>query len=380
MIGQKGLPPTYGGVEHHVANLGAGLVGRGHQVTVFCRPYYSGDLRAHPEVSQAQDGSMTYRGIRLVMIPSIKTKHFDAISHSTLSTLSASREHFDIIHYHGIGPSLVSFLPRLCGAPVVSTVHTLDFRRDKWGPLAKLSLRAGLLSAVTFPQRTICVSRTICDYLGDAVETTYIPNGVRDPYSWGAEQIQWLRKHGLEPQRYLLFVGRLVEEKRCHQLIRAIEELDLPYRLAIAGNSSHSNSYVHRLKALAGAETVFLGNVYDHRLSALFANAALFVLPSAVEGLPLVLIEAMLHGTPVLASDIAENLEVVDGSPTDEPLGLTFNTDNDDSLKEALTYALSDPPSLGPMASRAQEHVRVHFDWQGIVEATERVYAGAIAS
>ena len=121
MIGQRGVPATFGGIEHHVEELGSRLVERGHEVTVFCRTNY-----VHEPLGE-------YRGMRLRHLPTVGTKHLDAIAHSASSTWSALREGgFDIVHYHALGPGLMAFAPRLASrAKVVLTAHGLDYERAK---------------------------------------------------------------------------------------------------------------------------------------------------------------------------------------------------------------------------------------------------------
>jgi len=374
MIGQKGLPATYGGIEHHVENLSTGLASLGHDVTVFCRPYYCPDLESNTYIERIGRADYKYKDVRLKLVRSLKTKHLDAISHSLFSILHAIRSDFDIIHIHGIGPSLVGFIPRLAGKKLIATVHALDYRQKKWGRLARLCLKAGLKSSVVYPNRTICVSRAIQECLGNPRHSVYAPNGVKEPDFWGRDDLDWIRSHGLEPGKYILFVGRLIEDKNCHLLARAVARLNDGYKLAVAGDSSFTDDYVEKLKCETGPETVFLGNVYNDRLSALYANCALFVLPSSVEGLPIVLIEAMKHKAPALASDIPENMEILDGDHHGRPVGLSFINQDFDSLLKMIRFGLEHPQRLKRLTATAYEYVNKEFSWQPIVKKTEQVY------
>jgi len=380
MIGQKGLPATYGGIEHHVENLSVGLTALGHRVTVYCRPYYSADLDNNPVTENIDYNKYQYKNVNLKIMPSLKTKHFDAITHSVLSVIDALKDNFDIIHIHGIGPALTSCISKLSRAKTIVTVHALDFRQKKWGHIAKLCLKTGLKSTLAFSDRTVCVSRPIRNYLGNPEHTIYIPNGVKEPFSWSRHEIDWLYSRGLKPGKYILFVGRLIEDKNCHLLSRAVHELGNGIRLAVAGDSSFTDSYVETLKQSAGPETVFLGNVYDEKLSALYANCALFVLPSSVEGLPLVLIEAMKHRVPVLASDIPENLEILEGNNGDRPIGSHFKDKDIQSLKSSLKFGLVNQELLQAQAKNAFSYVNREFNWQSIVKKTEQVYFKALDS
>jgi glycosyltransferase involved in cell wall biosynthesis len=242
------------------------------------------------------------------------------------------------------------------------------------GTIARLCLKAGLKNALSFPTKTICVSRTIKGQLGDPAKSIYIPNGVRDPYFWSHDELDWMKLHGLEPGRYILFVGRLIEDKGCHLLAQAMRGLPAGLKLAIAGDSSFTDDYVARLKQIAGPESVFLGSVYNEKLSALYANCALFVLPSAVEGLPLVIIEAMKHRAPVLVSDIPENMEIIDNEPDGRPVSLSFKTGSIDSLKRSIEFALSHPERLKMLATNAFSYINDSYNWREIVRQTEAVY------
>ena len=374
MIGQKGLPATYGGVEHHVENLSAQLAHMGHKVTVYCRPYYSIDLEKYNDLTIFDSSSCSYKGINLKLVNSIKTKHLDTITHSFAATLQSHKSDFDVIHFHGIGPSILSALPRLAGIKCVSTIHALDYRQKKWNMFSRACLRLGLQSALRIPDKTICVSRTIQQNLGYPAKTVYIPNGVKEPSKWGNEEIGWLYDNGLSQNSYILFVGRLIEDKCCHLLCRAVKESGIGLKLAVAGASSFTDDYVTRLKEIAGPETVFLGNVYGAKLSALYHNCSLFALPSLVEGLPIVLLEAMKHGAPILASDIPENMEILNGAPGQNSLGLTFKRNDLNSLKSMIAYAISNHEICHKNAINARRYVDLNYNWEKIAAQTESLY------
>jgi glycosyltransferase involved in cell wall biosynthesis len=367
MIGARGVPATFGGIERHVEELGARLVARGHEVTVFCRRNYSPADRGH------------HRGMRLASLPTVGTKHLDAIVHSGVSTLGAMAASYDVLHYHAIGPGMLAVLPRyLSRAKVVLTVHGRDDERVKWGRGAKAVLgAAGWLSA-RVPDATIVVGRHLERYYRQAhgCQAVYVPNGVRAGQPRPANGT--LTRLGLQPGRYLLFVGRLVPEKAPDQLLKAFRRLPGDHRLVLVGGSSFTDRFTVGLRelALADPRVVLPGYRYGVELEELYSNAAAFVLPSLLEGLPLTLLEAASYGLPVVASAIPPHLEVLQAAGP----GRRLHRPGDQSeLLAALRQVLADPHAERAAALELRDQVLRTYCWDHATERTEAVYRAVLA-
>ncbi len=375
VIGAKGIPPTWGGIERHVAELSNRLARRGFIVKVYARPYYT-----------SIEGR--FRGVEILRLPTIRTKHLDAISHSFLATFHTLLQRVDLAHYHAQGPSVLSFVPRLAGIRTVVTVHGLDWKREKWGAFARSCLRTGEAASARFPNRTITVSRTLKKYYerkyGRAVH--YIPNGIEVRDMPPAEEIT--AEFGLRPREYLLFVGRLVPEKGCHYLIEAYRRIDTDKPLVIAGGSSFSDRYFEDLKKLAaGDERIrFLDYVYGRALDELYSHNYLYILPSDVEGLAITLLEALSFGSCVLVSDIEENLEALserEGPPdawedpaaaSGEPYGYWFRRGDAGDLARKIESLLADPARVERVRRKAREWIRARYDWEIVSGETASLY------
>lgn len=367
MIGARGVPATFGGIERHVEELGAELAARGHEVHVFCRTNYSRtDLER-------------YRGMRLRYLPTVGTKHLDAIAHSAITTLVAMRESFDILHYHAIGPGMLAVLPRYLSqqAGVVLTVHGRDDERAKWGRGAKAVLRTGSWLSARVPDVTVVVGRHLEQYYREAHgrAAVYVPNGVHAAVPRPAGGM--LARLGLVSQRYVLFVGRLVPEKAPHVLVRAFERLPGDHRLVLAGDSSFTDGYTASIRELAARDprVVLAGYVYGDALEELYSNAAAFVLPSLLEGLPLTLLEAAAFGLPVVASGIPPHLEVLG---TQGPGCHVVAPGDEGQLLSALCQVLADPQSERAGAARLRDHVLRAYRWDAAAQQTERVYRAVV--
>lgn len=353
-----------GGIEKAVEELSVRLVSLGHDVTVFTRARY--DTQTAGE----------FRGVRLRKLPAIYTKHLEAISNTVVAVLHSLRG-YDVVHVNATGPALLAFVPRLFGTKVVVTVHGLDWKREKWGGFAKLWLRLGAWAAAAFPDRTTVVSRTLLEHYGgrNARDVVYIPNGVTPPDAAAFRDTP--NPLGLQAGGYVLFLSRLVPEKGCHTLIEAFRDLATDRKLVIVGPPSHSEEYAAELRRLAAgdARVIFAGARFGAEKDALFRDAHVFVLPSTIEGMALVLLEAMSFGKGCLCSDIPENLEVIEPSgPASGRVAATFAVDDVADLRERLAALLQDPARVAELGRRARDHVATNFDWDRVVRQYESVY------
>jgi glycosyltransferase involved in cell wall biosynthesis len=301
----------------------------------------------------------------------------DAITHTLFSTLHAIRNRYDVIHYHGVGPSLLSFIPRLFSprTKIVTTFHCIDRLHQKWGSFARAMLKFGEWTSVKFAHRTITVSHCLTTYCKDKFkkETSYIPNGVNLHSNVKADLIN--QKFGLEKDSYILFLSRLIRHKGVHHLINAYNKIVTDKKLVIAGGASFTDSYEREIKQLAkdNPNIIFIGNVEGESdtWKELFSNAYLLVHPSESEGLPIVLLEAMSFGRAILASDIPENKEVIDSK-----YGLTFKNKSVVDLKEKIEYALLYPNVVAKVGQDCVAHVEKNYNWVEIVANVEKVYEG----
>lgn len=365
-IGQKGMPATFGGIEYHVHELTRGLACLENDVRVYVRDWYTDkDLQ---EVD----------GVRLIHLPTIRTKHLDASVHSFLCSIHAVLQKPDIVHYHAIGPSFFSLIPRLLGRKVVSTVHRLDWQTEKWGAIARFFLRVGEHISARVPHRTIVVSRELEQYFRERYgrETVHIPHGIDVPKKRPVSLIG--EKHGLVGRDYVLFMGRLVPEKRVDWLIESFIEMTAnnpnlpPTRLVIAGGSSSTDVYAERLRTMGAGrkDILFTGYVTGDEKEELLSNALVLTLPSYLEGFPIVLLEAKSYGVCCLASDIPPHKEAI-RSGTD---GMLFASKSRSALTEKLQSLVVDPDMAERLGERARDEMQKRPRWTEIVQRTMGLY------
>lgn len=356
MLGTRGVPARYSGFETCAEELGARLAGRGHEVTVYCRvPHVSYPARA-------------YRGMRLVKLPTIRSKHLDTIVHTLLSSVHALGGRYDVALYFNVGVSPLTWIPRLARQRVVLNVDGLDWRRKKWGRLARGYIRACERGAARFPDRVVTDSRRVQQYYRErrGVSSAYI--------AYGAEPVALapgptLAGLGLEPGRYVLFVGRLVPENCAHHLVEAFTGLSTDLRCVIVGDAPYSEDYIANLRACADPRVLFTGYLFGEGYRELLSNAHCFVETSEVGGTHPALLEAMAAACCVVVNDTPENLETIAdaGFSYDGAMGAS-------SLRSVLEGLLKDPALVADRARRGLDRVRRHYTWDAVTDAYERLF------
>jgi len=241
-------------------------------------------------------------------------------------------------------------------------------------------LQAAERTCLMASHKTIVIApflREHCKEMG--FDTQYIPNGVPMPEPGiGTDEIE---KLGLKPNEYYLFLGRLVPEKRPDWAIRAFLETctDSANKLVITGEASATERYVEDLKKLAepaGDRILFTGAVYGEGKEQLLDHARTFLLPSALEGLPITLLEAMSHQRPCLVSSIPPHVDVIDDSKN----GFLHDEHSYESLCERMReLENTDIETLAAVGRAALSTVAEGYDWDDIIDETERCCESALA-
>lgn len=369
MIGHKRYGSREGGVEVVVTELARRMAALGHEVTCYDR---SG---ADVMTGDAADcRARVVDGVRVIPVRTIDKKGLAALSSSYFATKVAIKDHPDVIHYHAEGPCVPLPLAKRAGIRTVATIHGLDWQRAKWGKLASTYIKMGEKTAASKAGGLIVLSEGVRRYFMEAYgrEAVFIPNGVDAKEALPASVIK--EKWNLEKDSYLLYLGRLVPEKRPELLIDAFRALETNKRLVIAGGSSDTLAYEKELRAATQGDNriVFTGFVNGEPLAELYSNCYAYVLPSDVEGMPMSLLEAMAYGRCCVTSDIPECADVLAGN------GVTFEKGSVDSLRSALRDLLADAGRAGALGAAAKAHVEKTYNWDSVVERTLAVYGGDV--
>jgi glycosyltransferase involved in cell wall biosynthesis len=353
LLGTRGIPANYSGFETAVEHLGTRLAARGHSVTVYCRSHFQAESRTE------------YRGVRLVTLPTLANKYLDTMVHTTLSSLHALTQRYDAAVYFIAGNAPVAWIPRLAGTRTAINVDGLDWRRKKWPALAKAFIKWCERISRHTANRVITDSRAVVDFYRQAYgfAPDFIPYGSEIAKRPPGDV---LRQFGLEPGRYVLFVGRLVPENCIDHLVDAYAGLRTDMPCVIVGDAPYADEYKARLHATSDPRIRFTGYVFGAGYQELGSNAYCFVETSEVGGTHPALLEAMAMGAAVIVNDTPENRETIADA------GLAYDgAGGADALRPVLQGLLDNRARRDALALAAETRAAETYSWEAVTDQYE---------
>ncbi len=353
IVGTRGIPANYGGFETFAEELSTRLVEGGHQVTVYGR---SNNVRY---------ASRVYRGVRLVILPTIPTKHLDTIAHTFLSVCHGLFADYDVVLMCNAANAVFSIVPRIRGIPVALNVDGIERKRGKWGIAGRTFYRISERLASLLPTVVVTDAGVIEDYFLDRHDTPSVM------IAYGAdcrrqESTAFIESLGLKSRKFLLYVSRLEPENNAHLVIEAYGRVETSMPLVIVGDAPYAAGYIRHLKSMADTRVQFTGAIYGDGCLELRSHAYLYVQATEVGGTHPALLEAMGAGNCVLARDTPEHREVLDST------GLYFNQATE--LTELLREALSDPDRVARYRIRTRSRVQTRYSWETVTRQYEDLF------
>ncbi len=363
ILGTRGIPASYSGFETAAEQLASRLTERGHEVVVYCRPH-------------VVDRSLReWKGARLVHLPTIRNKYLDTFTHTLLSALHAAhRLHPDVALFFIAGNSPMCLVTRGAEIPTVINVDGLDSDRSKWPPVAKAYLRFAERNSPRWADQALTDSHAVAEIFeqryGRRIDV--VPYGVEAPGETGTETLERL---GLEPRRYILFVGRLEPENNPHVLVEAFARIPTAatrgMKLVVVGGAPYADDYIRQVHRAGDPRVLFPGYVFGRGYWELQRNAYAFCAPTEVGGTHPVILEALAAGNCVIVNDHAPNVETVGDA------GLTFSgAEGVPSLTAVLERVLADPELVEDYRARALERARL-YSWDAVTDSYEDLLRGA---
>jgi glycosyltransferase involved in cell wall biosynthesis len=353
--GFRWIPPKAGaaGSDKFAFELYPRIAKRGHSLVAYCR-IYSGDIDTRlPE----------YEGIKLKYFKTVNKAGFDTLVHSAKATFDVIFHNTaDVVHLHSGANSIWAILLRLAGKKVVVSQFAMDWKRDKWPWYGKLFYMFSNYITAYFPNKIVFDNVFTKQYFEKKFRRVYhfIPYGseVKAPPA----NIDILNKFSLQPNEYFLFVGRFIPDKGLHLLVEAFEKLKTDKKLVLIGGSPNPGEYEKKIRSTSDKRIIFPGYVYGDDTNILIKNSFSYIQPSLIEGLSPVILTVMGLGTPLICSDIVENIFITNDN------AIHFNSGDANALNEKLQFALNNPGELLRKAKTGREDVSKRFNWENITE------------
>jgi glycosyltransferase involved in cell wall biosynthesis len=357
-LGSRGIPARYSGFETFYEQLAVRLVRRGHDVTVYNRSYFLPDIKGE------------YKGVKIVSLPSIQTKHLDTLSHCLLSSLHALGKRYDVAYYCIVGNSPLVWIPRMVGTKVLLNVDGEDWRREKWSAFAQWYQRwcekVATVTANKIVADALVIQRRYREIY--QTETVFVPYGAN---VCRQEARGELDRWGLVSGKYVLYVGRFVPENSIDLLIRAFKGVRSDMKLVIIGDAPHSEEYKKELRDEAAGDPriIFTGYAFGDAYSQLSSHAYLYVQPSAINGTRPALLDQLGFGNCALVRDTPVNAEVIGDC------GPRFANDQpEERLRNKLQELIDDPEEVERFRRRAVSRITDYYNWEWITDFYENLF------
>ena len=360
LIGTRGVPASYGGFETCVEEVGARLAERGHAVTVYCR---SGHY---------QERRRTYRGMRLVYLPSLRRKSLDTLSHTLLSVLHAAFRRFDVLMVFNAANSPTLLLPRLLGRRLAINTDGLEWKRGKWGKAGRRYYQFAEWLSTRLANRIVADSPGIAAYYRERyrTESSHIAYGAylnesRDP--------GLLAPLGVRPGEYFLQITRFEPENNPLLTLRAFAGLPTEKKLVLVGDVPYQSDYARQIRAEAGERVLLPGAIYEPELlRELWCNCFAYVHGNEVGGTNPALLQAMANGCLTLAIDVPFSRAVLQSAGRYFPKSV-------EGLRAEMAWTLEHPETHGPLRARARERIRQEYSWEGVATGYENLFTELVA-
>jgi glycosyltransferase involved in cell wall biosynthesis len=351
ILGTRGVPARYGGFETAAEEVGSRLAAAGHDVVVYCR---------NPGQRLA-----TYRGMRLINLPALRTKTLETLSHTALSAvhaLSRTRPQVVILFNPANAPCLPML--RAAGVPTAVAFDGLDSNRVKWNGLGRRYFRFAELLSARLADEVVADSKAIGDYIQTTYgrRSTYIPYGA-PLVSRSADR---LAEVGLTSGRFHLVVSRLEPENNVEMIVRGYVRSRSAMPLAVVGSAPYADGYRTSVIAAANDAVRFLGAIWDQELlDQLYANCASYLHGHSVGGTNPSLLRALGAGAPMVAYVVVFNRETAGAEAR------YFGDAN--GVAEAIAADDAYPAAAADRGEAGQRRASAMFVWDHVAEQYEEM-------
>jgi len=362
ILGTRGVPPRYGGFETFAGELSTRLVARGHEVSVYCREISKQDAAVSPARRSLQPAR--WNGVHRIVLPAVRHKYLETVSHTFLSALDALRRRFDVVLLCNAANAFVLPLLRAARVPVAINVDGIERRRRKWNALGRAVYALGESLSVRFANVVVADAEVIAEYYRRThlVDPVMIPYGAEFPAEDDSDVLQRLQ---IESRNFSLYVSRFEPENNPLEVAMAYQKLGRAPKLVMVGSAAYAPELDAALRRQAGERILLPGAIYGRDYRTLQRNALLYIQATEVGGTHPAMIEAMGSGGCVVALDTPENREV--GGDAVRYFRLRPEETLSGTIRECLSTA-------DVMRAEARARAAEKYSWERVTDHYERLF------
>ena len=354
ILGTRGIPANHGGFETFAEHLALYLVGRGWEVTVYCQ------VQAGAGFHESH-----WQGVHLVRIPVKQQGALGTIVFDWKSSVHAARSP-GLVLTLGYNTAVFCALFRSKGINNLINMDGIEWRRQKWGPVAKAWFWFNSWVGCWFGNHLIADHPEIAKYLEARVRAgkiTTIPYGAHEVLDADPTH---LVDYGLIPRGYAILIARAEPENSILEVVRAWSRKQRGIKLVVLGQYDSRHSYQRKVMEAASAEVIFPGAIYEKPVvESLRFFSLLYLHGHQVGGTNPSLVEALGAGSPVLAHNNRFNRWVAGEG------ALYFS--NEDECDARLDAILQDETTLATMRQASLDKHGVEYTWGRVLSDYERL-------
>ena len=355
ILGTRGIPARHGGFETFADKLASYLLTKNWEVTVYCQ-----------EDNIERSFESNWKGARLKHIAVSAGGAFGSIAFDLKSILDALSQR-GIFLTLGYNTALFNVLQRAIGQINVINMDGIEWRREKWGVVAKTWFWLNERAGCWIGNHLVADHPRIKDHLATRVRAnkiTMIPYGGDEVLSADAGL---LTAYGAQPGEFSVIIARPEPENSFLEMVRAFSSKQRSHKLVVLGNFTPERNAFHKeVMNAASEEVIFPGAIYEAPVvQALRFYSRFYLHGHRVGGTNPSLVEALGAGCAVIAQDNHFNRWVAG------PEAAYFKDEAEcASLFDRL---LTDDAALQRMKAASRARFYERFTWERVLSEYEEL-------
>ncbi len=356
ITGTRGIPAKHGGFETFAEYLALYLVKRNWEVLVYCQG------EPGSEYSETH-----WNGVKLITIPENRTGPLGTIIFDFKTTIH-SLKHTGLILTLGYNTAIFNIIYRLYGRRNLINMDGIEWKREKWGAIAKSWFWLNERFGCWFGHHLIADHPEIKNHLATRVNEKKITT-----IAYGGKQIldadvSVLEQFGLSQNGYAIVIARAEPENSILEIVEGFSSAKREKKLVVLGNYDFENNEYHqKVKEAASDDVLFLGAIYDnHLVGSLRYHSCAYVHGHQVGGTNPSLVEAMGANNAVIAHDNKFNRWVANS-------GALYFTSSE-TIASCFTKIFSNKDLQTKLQENIDSRFKSDFTWEKILAEYESLF------